>query len=122
MTINDIDPEDKDKPAVLEILGKWNKYLQLYKQLSINFSKAQTFKKSRIKAEEEREKIRLEERKDAQELTIRKLELEASNATIHSESSTPGTSTPISRSSPIPTATQLHRDNNQFKPKISLSS
>ena len=123
MTINDIELEDKDNPAVLTILDKWNKYQKLYKQLSINFSKAQTFRRNRIKAEEEREKLRLEEVKNAQEVIIKKLELESVNTSLQSGSSTPGTSTPISRASPSHDTGQLPiRDNSQFKPKITLSS
>ena len=145
MTINNINPEDENTPAVLDIMEKFKTYLELYKLLSRNFCKAHTFKRNRVKAAEEREKLRLEELQErekfrleemkekeklkleemnnAKEIMIKKLELEASNTSLHSESSTPGTSTPVSRSSPVPPPTQLPaRDTSQFKPKMTLSS
>ena len=118
VTFNDIDPEDMHSPVVKEILDKWNDYFKLYKQLCMNFSKAQTFRRNRSKIEE-KEKLRMEEVKNAQEVRIKKLELESLSASINLESSTPGTSTSNSRASPSPASL---RNYDQFKPKITLSS
>ena len=75
----------------------------------------------KIKLEEMKhsKEISLEELKSNKELSIKRLELEATNASITTDSSTPGTSTPISRSSPAPVQT---RDTTHLKPKSTLSS
>ena len=117
MTVNEIDPEDHSSKVVDSIMENWSTYVSMYKSLVKNFGKAQTFRKDRLKVEQDKEKdkekeeerkmkLAMEEMKNQKEIYIKKLKLEATNASISSDNSAPGTSTPISRSSPTPTPTR----------------
>ena len=56
MMIKEINPEDSDSVVVKSFMEKWETYLLLYKSPAKNFGKAQTFKKNRLKVEQEKKK------------------------------------------------------------------
>ena len=130
LIIEEINPQNRESSVVKAIMDKCEAYMKLYKFLVLNLGKAQTFRNSMLKEEQEKVKekekeqeilmmLKLEEITNSKELSLRKLKLDATNASVSSESSTPGTSTPISRVSPTPAQA---RDLTHLQPKSVLST
>ena len=110
--------------VVAEIMNRWTPYKELYKKLTRNYCITYSFRKKRIKEEEAKERLTIEDMRNQKEISIKKLELEHVTTISGSESSPSRTSTPISRSSPLPpVSSQLSKkDISEFKPKNSLSA
>ena len=106
----------------MDIMNRWTPYKELYKTLNRNFCIAYSFRKKRIKEEEAKERITMEEMRlnNEKEISIKKLELEHGSTISGGDSGPSGTSTPISWSSPSPQLSK--KDISEFKPKNSLSA
>ena len=105
-------------------MNRWTPYKELYKKLTRNYCVAYSFRKKRIKEVEAKERLTIKDMRNQKEISIKKLELEHGSTISGSESGPSGTSTPISRSSPLPPASsQLSKkDISESKPKNSLSA
>ena len=127
MIVETISPEDEEHTIVRDIRASWTPYFETYKKLNRNYCNAYSFRRKRLKELEDKQKaaeaetplkkeLALEEMRLQNYVSIKKLELEHILSLSGTASS--GTSTLISRESPVPpvAAHMSKQDISQFKP------
>ena len=132
MIVETISSEDEEHTVVRDIRASWTPYFETYKKLNRNYCNAYSFRRKRLKELEDKQKaaeaetplkkeLALKEMRLQNYVSIKKLELEHNLSLSGTASS--GTSTPISRESPVPpvAAHMSKQDISQFKPtKLTL--